>query len=267
MTDKRVPQPMPYTKAHHLLNPLRGLILSPRKLVSRLNLRPNSRVLELGPGPGYFSPTVARAIPKGTLVLVDIQPEMLDMAKECLDKEKIANVEYRQGDATSLPLESESFDGVFLVSMLGEVPDRIACLREIHRVLKRNGMLSITEFKLGDPDFIGQNEMVNTVHSAGFHVCAQYRGFFHYTVAFARPVLPIAGHNGIGLLRVQGVPIVDRVFLANQETAFAADVACDLLYPGTARLGIDLAGKKDMMVGKIAVVNTLKTTNWYCAHE
>lgn len=48
------PRPMPYAKARHLLNPLRSLILSPEKLVQRLDLSPDFRVLELGPGPGYF---------------------------------------------------------------------------------------------------------------------------------------------------------------------------------------------------------------------
>ena len=56
------PQPMPFERASHLLNPLRKLILSPKKLAGRLDLRQDSRVLELGPGPGFFSPEVARRI-------------------------------------------------------------------------------------------------------------------------------------------------------------------------------------------------------------
>ena len=91
---KHEPRPMPCTKARHLLNPLRSLILSPEKLVQRLQLRPDFRVLELGPGPGYFSPAVARSIPKGKLVLVDIQQEMLDMARERLESKGLENVEY-----------------------------------------------------------------------------------------------------------------------------------------------------------------------------
>lgn len=85
------------------------------------------------------------------------------MAKERLDERGINNVEYRKGDATSLPVESEVIDVAFLVSVLGEVPDSDACLREIRRVLKTNGLLSITEFKLGDPDFIPKGEMSRMV--------------------------------------------------------------------------------------------------------
>jgi hypothetical protein len=54
---------MSYEHAAHLLNPLRKFILSPKKLVKRLELRENSKVLELGPGPGYFSLEIARSIP------------------------------------------------------------------------------------------------------------------------------------------------------------------------------------------------------------
>jgi ubiquinone/menaquinone biosynthesis C-methylase UbiE len=186
MANEHVAGPMPHTKANHLLNPLRSLILSPRRLVSRLGLRPESRVLELGPGPGYFSPKVARNIPDGKLILVDVQPEMLDMARDRLAKTGINNVEFHQGDATALPLDSESIDVAFLVAVLGEVPDREACLRELHRVLKNKGLLSMTEFKLHDPDFIPKNELTSLAQSAGFEVSAQYGGLFHYTINFVK---------------------------------------------------------------------------------
>jgi ubiquinone/menaquinone biosynthesis C-methylase UbiE len=177
---------MPHTEAHHLLNPLRGLILSPKGLVKRLKLRPDSTVLELGPGPGYFSPAVARAVPAGKLVLVDVQQEMLDMARQRLEGKGIRNVEYRQADAASLPAESESFDVVFLVAVLGEVPDRGACLREIHRVLRPEGLLSITEFKVSDPDFIPLPELLTSVESCGFQRCAQHGLVLHYTTSFMK---------------------------------------------------------------------------------
>lgn len=186
MAKKHEPRPMPHTEAHHLLNPLRKLILSPRKLVQRLDLRPDSRVLELGPGPGYFSPEVAQSVPKGKLILVDVQQEMLDMARKRLESVGFVNVEYRKGDATSLPVETEFFDAVFLVAVLGEVPDRDACLREIHRVLRPDGLLSLTEYRLGDPHFIPMPEMLRLVQAAGFRHCAKFGVCFHYTVNFRK---------------------------------------------------------------------------------
>lgn len=186
MAKKHEPRPMPYTEAHHLLNPLRKLILSPRKLVQRLDLKPDSRVLELGPGPGYFSPEVARSVPLGKLALVDLQQEMLDMARERLEGRGFANVEYHRADATSLPLDTESFGVVFLVAVLGEVPDREACLREIRRVLRPDGLLSLTEMRLGDPHSIPMPEMLKLVQAAGFRRCAEFGNLLHCTINFRK---------------------------------------------------------------------------------
>lgn len=186
MAKKHEPRPMPYTEARHLLSPLRKLVLSPRKLAQRLELKPDSRVLELGPGPGYFSPEVAEALPQGKLILVDVQQEMLDMARENIDSKGLMNVEYHRGDATSLPLDAESFDAAFLVAVLGEVPDRGACLHEIRRVLRPDGLLSLTEMKLGDPHRIPKPEMLESVQAVGFRPCAEFGNLLHYTINFRK---------------------------------------------------------------------------------
>jgi ubiquinone/menaquinone biosynthesis C-methylase UbiE len=177
--------PMSYERASHLLNPLRKLILSPKKMVRRLDLKKDARVLELGCGPGYFSLEVARNVAAGKLVMVDIQQEMLDMAKNRLEKKAVANVEYIQGDAVALPLESESFDVVFLVAVLGEVPDRVQCLRELHRVLRPKGLLSVTE-QFGDPHAIPMSQIHSFVKTMGFEVEKSFGGGRNFTVNFRK---------------------------------------------------------------------------------
>jgi len=77
-----------------LLIPFRNIFLSPKKLIQRLELQKNSIVLEIGPGPGYFSVPIAKHISEGKLYLADIQQEMLDLAKRRLFKKKITNVDY-----------------------------------------------------------------------------------------------------------------------------------------------------------------------------
>jgi ubiquinone/menaquinone biosynthesis C-methylase UbiE len=176
--------PMPHACASRLLNPIRGLALSPATLVRRPELRPDLHVLELGPGPGYFSPAVARVVAAGRLVLVDIQPEMLDMARACLDARGLTNIEYRCGDAMCLPAESESFDVAFLLSVLGEIPDRNACLREIRRVLRPGGLLSVTEFSVWDPDAIPGPELEALVQAARLRACSRHGNLLHDTLGF-----------------------------------------------------------------------------------
>ena len=83
-------------------------------------------------------------------------------------------------------MESESFDVALLVAVLGEVPDRSACLGELRRVLCPEGLLSIAEFRLGDPDFIPKPEMIRSVEDAGFRFCATNENLLSYTTNFRK---------------------------------------------------------------------------------
>ena len=85
-------------------------------------------VLEIGCGPGYFSRAIAGAVPEGSLVLFDLQPEMLKIARQRLSG--FANIRFTQGDASSLPFPDASFNAVLLVLVLGEVPDQDRCIAE-----------------------------------------------------------------------------------------------------------------------------------------
>lgn len=176
--------PMPYQRAKHLLNPLRKLILSPSKLTSCLSLNQNANVLELGCGPGYYSATVARNIQGGKLTLADIQQEMLDMAKKRLESLDISNVNYVQADATALPFENDSFDVVYLVAVLGEVPDEEKCIRELHRVLRTGGLLSVSEQSY-DPHFISIPQIRSMVGDA-FNFERTFGNRRNYTANFRK---------------------------------------------------------------------------------
>jgi glutamate-1-semialdehyde 2,1-aminomutase len=71
----------PHQLAWFLELPLRRLVLSPELLASRLPLRPDASVLEIGPGSGYYSLEVARRIPAGRLELFDVQPDLSTFGK------------------------------------------------------------------------------------------------------------------------------------------------------------------------------------------
>jgi ubiquinone/menaquinone biosynthesis C-methylase UbiE len=164
---------------------LRRFILSPERLAERLELQEAARVLELGPGPGYFSRAVARCVPRGYLLLVDLQSEMLQKARRKLARAGLANVGFVQAEGGALPVPSGAWDCVFLVAVLGEVSDRRSCLREIHRVLRPGGLLSLTE-QPGDPDFIPLPEARELVEGTGFHFERVYGGGKNYTASFRK---------------------------------------------------------------------------------
>ena len=175
----------PHQLAFLLELSLRRFILSPERLADRLELKEASRVLELGPGPGYFSRAVARRIPRGYLMLVDLQLEMLQKVRGKLASAGLGNVGFAQANGTALPLLSGAWDCVFLVAVLGEVSDPRSCLREIYRVLRSGGPLSLTE-QPGDPDFIALPDARKLVEGVGFRFEKVYGGSKNYTASFRK---------------------------------------------------------------------------------
>jgi ubiquinone/menaquinone biosynthesis C-methylase UbiE len=133
---------------------------APHPLITRGRLRevltpePGERVLEIGPGTGYYTLDLAEWLgPDGTVEIFDLQQEMLDHTMERARERGLSNVRPTQGDAQSLPYEDDSFDAAILTSTLGEIPDQDAALREITRILKPGGRLVVGEL-FGDPHMV-----------------------------------------------------------------------------------------------------------------
>jgi len=154
-------------------------------LIKRLELSNDSIVLEVGPGPGYFSAHVAGAIPEGKLILTDIQRKMLDYARKRLNKKKITNVEFYQCDGNNFPFENNKFDRIFLVTVLGEVEHKREYIEEFYRLLKPGGLLSISE-QAGDPDRMSISEIKDLLKDSGFELNKTFGNNKNYTVNFKR---------------------------------------------------------------------------------
>lgn len=175
----------PYQYAFTLLLPIRNIFLSPKKLIERLHLTDNNFVLEVGSGPGYFSTKIAEEIPYGKLVLADIQTEMLDIAKKRLDKRNISNAEYYLCGGRAFDLQSNYFDRIFLISVLGEVTNKDIYLSEFYRMLKQNGILSISELA-GDPDKMSINEVKILAEKYNFNFSELFGTERNYTINFKK---------------------------------------------------------------------------------
>lgn len=174
----------PYPFAWILELPWRRLLLSPAVLVSRLPLRTDARVLELGAGSGYYSTVVSGRLREGNLVLLDLQPGMLARCRSRCERGGSGKDLYVVGDGAALPLADAQFDLVYLVTVLGEAQDRVACIEEARRVLKPGGMLSISEH-LPDPDFVSLRAVCNAVARAGFVLDGWHGSRWAYTANFS----------------------------------------------------------------------------------
>jgi ubiquinone/menaquinone biosynthesis C-methylase UbiE len=128
-------------------------IITRERLRSVLRPQPGERLLEIGPGTGYYSLDMAEWVgPEGTLELFDLQREFLDHVMKAAAERGLSNLVSTQGDATALPYEDASIDAVILTAVLGEIPEPSQALREIRRVLKPEGRLIVGEL-FGDPHF------------------------------------------------------------------------------------------------------------------
>jgi ubiquinone/menaquinone biosynthesis C-methylase UbiE len=176
--------PCPASVSWLVDNPVRRWYL--RHVVERVGVRSGERVLELGPGPGTFTIEAARrARPRGSVVAVDIQPRMISALERRVREAGLHNVEAHVSAAGQLPLDDRSVDRAFLVTVLPEIPDKQLALSELRRVLKPNGILSITEEFL-DPDYPLPRTTVRWASEAGFHLVERHGNWWAYTLNFRR---------------------------------------------------------------------------------
>ena len=160
--------PYPHWASIFLNNPIRRRIGRPGAVIDGLMLGGDERVLEIGPGPGYFSTEIARRLPAGRLHLFDLQPQMLDKARRALDAAGCHNAEFHSGDASAgLPFGDDSFDVAFLAAVLGEVPDKDICIRGLQRVLRPGGLLVFVE-GFPDPDRQSVQDLRELLEPHGF---------------------------------------------------------------------------------------------------
>ena len=100
------------------------------------------------------------------LDVLDVQQEMLDHTVRRAQEHSIENITPTRADARELPYPDDSFDGAYLVTVLGEIPDQDAALRELARVLKPGGRLVVGEL-FGDPHMVTLGALKQRAGAAG----------------------------------------------------------------------------------------------------
>jgi len=137
-----------------------------KRLLDALELDPADRVLEVGPGTGYYTFDMAAAVPQGQVDIFDIQQKMLDHVIGAADRRGVTNVAPSLGDAQRLPYGDDVFDAAVLVTVLGEIPDQEQALQEMARVLKPGGRLVVGEL-FGDPHMVTSGKLRERAGRAG----------------------------------------------------------------------------------------------------
>ena len=188
---RKHPSPCPYSQ--------RFWVQLPRPIITRARLQailapqPGERILEVGPGTGYYSLSVAQRLdPHGTLHVLDVQQEMLDHIRTRARTQGSRNIALMNADAQYLPYSDDSFDAAYLVLVLGEVPDQEQTLQELYRVLKPGGRLVVGEL-LPDPHFVTGETLRRRAERHGFQFVEQDGSRFGYFARFHVPLYTTSG--------------------------------------------------------------------------
>lgn len=178
--------PMPEFLADFIDNPLRRRIQPPDGTAVRHGIRPGMTVLEVGPGSGTYTAAAARRVGDGgRLVTVDIEPKMIERIKRKARAEGIKNIEARVANVYDLPFEDGLFDLVYMITVIGEIPDPVRAMKEFRRVLSPAGTLVFSEL-FPDPDYPRPATLIRKAGAAGFRVRNRIGNFFCYTLIFEK---------------------------------------------------------------------------------
>ncbi len=117
-----------------------------KRAIAELCLSSEGRYLDVGSGTGDLALDILEWAPDASVLGLDPATRMLALGRDKIAKQRrMGSIRFVAGDAMFLPFSSDSFDGVILGFCIRNVENRMAAVREFHRVLKPGGRLVILE--------------------------------------------------------------------------------------------------------------------------
>ena len=171
--DEKKPKPMSDAsfKGMMWLFKLVDFIWNPRRKLKKFPLREGMAVVDYGCGPGRYTLPIAKLVgPKGKVFAVDIHPLAITTVKRKAASEALTNVETILVDSYDTGIQVASIDLVLLADTFHMISDRDALFREIHRILKQDGLLFM------DPGHMKLERAIEIVESAGLFTIRECRG-------------------------------------------------------------------------------------------
>lgn len=143
---------MGHTAIHWLERPEREAEEATSRVMQALaqELKPNEVVVDVGSGSGYYSFRLAKLVPEGRVIGIDIQPEMVDYLARKAEQLGVANVESHLGKVDAIQLPQESVDAVLMVDAYHEFSHPNEMMQSIVHALKPTGRIYMLEYRAED---------------------------------------------------------------------------------------------------------------------
>lgn len=124
---------------------------APSRAIALLDLAEDAVIADIGAGSGYYSFRISPLVPRGKVIAVDIQQEMLDFLKAECAKREVTNVLPHLGAIDDIQLPPDTLAAALLVDSYHEFSHPIEMLTSLHKALKPGGKIYLLEYRAEDP--------------------------------------------------------------------------------------------------------------------
>lgn len=155
-------------------DPARDAWQQPDRVIAAMQLAPTMTVADVGAGTGYFTVRLARAVPQGTVIATDIEPDMVRYLEDRAKREQLANMRASLSAADDPKLAAGSLDRILVVDVWHHLADRVTYAKRLRDALKPGGKLVVVDFTLeathGPPvkHRLPPEQIIEDLRAAGF---------------------------------------------------------------------------------------------------
>ena len=115
------------------------------QMLQKMGLRDGQKVLDVACGPGVISRLIAKAHPASQVTAMDLNGELLDVARQQAISAGLEAIHFLQGDVYSPPLQDEQFDFIYARLLFQHLEHPLRALETIRKLLKPNGVLCVLD--------------------------------------------------------------------------------------------------------------------------
>ncbi|MFX1411607.1 MAG: class I SAM-dependent methyltransferase [Promethearchaeota archaeon] len=119
-----------------------------KRVVNSINhflLEGYPKILDIGCGPGLLLFEIKKIIPNVKLIGIDSSEQMLDIAREKAEQNKIVGLELKKGFAEDIPLSNEDVEVAVCLNCLHDFKDARKTIEQVYRILRKGGLFILKD--------------------------------------------------------------------------------------------------------------------------